>query len=67
MTSGMVVTIHFGPFAGLNGVVVSSSGERTTIRLILKGRAVLVDLETTMLRVPVRRGKPYLGQRRRPV
>jgi transcription antitermination factor NusG len=66
MTSGMVVTINFGPFAGLSGVVTSTSEERTTVRILLKGRAVLVDLETAMIRVPVRRGKHYPRQRTRP-
>ena len=58
VTRGTVVTIIFGPFSGLSGVVISSSARRTVVRLILKGRSVLVDLDTDMIRVPVRNGSP---------
>ena len=67
MTKGTLVTINFGPFAGLSGVVISTSPERSTVRIILKGRAVLVELDTDMIRVPVRHGIQQLRQRTRPV
>jgi transcription antitermination factor NusG len=65
MTNGMMVTINFGPFAGLSGIVVSTSGERTTVRIILKGRAVLVDLETDMIRAPVTQRTQHPRRRNR--
>ena len=54
MTKGKVVTIHFGPFAGLSGLVVSTSSDRTLIRIVLKGRSTLVELDTDMIREPAR-------------
>ena len=54
MTRGAVVTINFGPFAGLSGVVISSSPERTVVSIILKGRSIPVELDTDMIRRPVR-------------
>ena len=67
MTKGTAVSIKFGPFAGLSGVVISTSSERTTVRIMLKGRAVLVELDTNMIQVPVRHGMQHLRQRTRPV
>jgi len=66
MTKGTVVSIKVGPFAGLTGVVISTSGERTTIRIMLKGRAVLVELDKSMIQMPVRHGIQHLRQRTRP-
>jgi transcription antitermination factor NusG len=66
MTKGAVVSIKFGPFAGLSGVVIATSPERSTVRILLKGRAVLVELDTDMIRVPVRHGIQQ-RQRTRPV
>ncbi|MBZ5675082.1 MAG: hypothetical protein LAP61_12625 [Acidobacteriia bacterium] len=54
MTKGTVVTINFGPFSGLSGVVICSSRERTVVRLILQGRSVPVELDTDMIRKPAR-------------
>jgi transcription antitermination factor NusG len=54
VTKGTVVTIHFGPFAGLSGVVIATTPQRTVVRLILQGRSVPVELETNMIRVPIR-------------
>jgi len=67
MTKGTVVSIKFGPFVGLSGVVISTSGERATVRIMLKGRAVLIELDTNMIHVPVRHGTQQLRQRTRPV
>ena len=67
MPKATLVSIKFGPFAGLSGVVTSTSGERTTVRIILKRRAVLVELDTNMIDVPVRRGLYYLPRRARPL
>ena len=49
MTKGTVVTINFGPFAGLSGVVISSSPQRTVVRIVIKGRSILVELDTHMI------------------
>lgn len=54
MTKGTVVTINFGPFSGLNGVVISTSPQRTVVRIILKGRSIPVEVDTNMIRMPVR-------------
>lgn len=51
---GAIVTIIFGPFAGLSGEVVAITPERTMVRMILKGRSVLVEVETDMIRLPGR-------------
>jgi transcription antitermination factor NusG len=67
MTRGTMVTINFGPFVGLNGEVISTSRGRTTVRIMLKGRVVLVELDTNMIRVPVRHGTQPPLQRTRPV
>ena len=67
MTKGTIVSIKFGPFAGLSGVIISTFGERTIVRIMLKGRAVLVELETNMIQVPIRHGTQQLRQRTRPI
>jgi len=54
VTKGSVVTINFGPFSGLSGVVISSSPERTVVRLILQGRSIPIELDTDMIRKPAR-------------
>ena len=54
MTKGTVVTITFGPFAGLSGTLISTSSERAVVRIFLQGRSILVELEVDMIRVPVR-------------
>jgi transcription antitermination factor NusG len=54
VTKGTVVTINFGPFAGLSGVVISTSPERTIVRIILQGRSVPVEVDTDMIRHPFR-------------
>jgi len=56
VTKGKVVIIHFGPFAGLSGLVVSTSPDRTVVRVILKGRSTLVELDTNMIRESGRDG-----------
>ena len=56
MIKGTIVTIIFGPFAGLSGEVVAITPERTMVRMILKGRSILVEVETDMIRVPGRSG-----------
>ncbi len=54
MIKGKVVKIGFGPFAGLDGVVISTTPLRTIVRVILKNRPVLVELDPDMIREPVR-------------
>ena len=54
MTKGTEVTINFGPFTGSKGVVISTSRERTVVRILVKGRAVLIELDTDMIRVPAK-------------
>jgi transcription antitermination factor NusG len=49
-----MVKINFGPFAGLDGVVISNSTHRTVVRVSLKGRPVLVELDQDMIRTPAR-------------
>jgi hypothetical protein len=56
VTKGTVVVINFGPFSGLSGVVISTSAQRTVVRIMLDGRSVPVELDTDMIRVPVRDG-----------
>jgi hypothetical protein len=46
--------IGFGPFAGLDGVVISTTPQRTVVRVIFRSRPVLVELDPDMIRVPVR-------------
>jgi transcription antitermination factor NusG len=53
VTKGIEVTINFGPFAGLNGVVISVSPERTVVRVVLNGRSFPVEVDPDMLVVPV--------------
>ena len=54
MIKGTVVKISFGPFAGLDGVVISTTPQRTVVRVILRSRPVLVELDPDMIRVPAR-------------
>ena len=68
MTKGTAVTINFGPFAGNSGVIVFTSRERTVVRIMLKGRALLIELDTDMIRLPARgQHSPKLPYRARPV
>jgi transcription antitermination factor NusG len=53
---GAIVTIIFGPFAGLSGEVVAITPERTMVRMILKGRSILVEVDTDMIRALGRSG-----------
>ena len=58
MTKGAIVTVIFGPFAGLSGEVISITPERMMVRMILKGRSILVELDPDMIRVPSRSRNP---------
>ena len=57
-----MVIITFGPFAGLSGVVISSAPDRTTVRIVLKGRSIPVEVDTNMIRVPVRDRLKRVGE-----
>jgi len=49
-------------------VIVFTSRERTVVRIMLKGRALLIDLDTDMIRLPARgKHSPKLPYRARPV
>ena len=63
MTKGKVVNIGFGPFAGLDGVVISTTPQRTVVRVILRSRPVLVELDPDMIRMPVREEVKHSSER----
>jgi transcription antitermination factor NusG len=54
VVKGTLFRIRFGPFAGLDGVVISATPQRTIVRVTLRSRPVLVELDPDMIRVPVR-------------
>jgi hypothetical protein len=58
------VRSNFGPLTGVNGVVISTSPGRTVVRITLKGRSVLVELDPDMILVPVRDGIGHSSDRR---
>jgi hypothetical protein len=58
------VRINFGPLTGVNGVVISTSPARTVVRITVKGRSVLVELDPDMILVPDRDGMGHSSDHR---
>jgi len=50
-TRGSKVAIKFGPFAGSAGVVVSTRQGRVVVRVQLKKRSLLIELDEDMIEV----------------
>jgi len=49
VTQGALVTIQFGPFASLKGMVIATLPTRVVVRITLKRRAILVELDRDMV------------------
>jgi transcription antitermination factor NusG len=56
---GTVVTIQFGPFALFKGMVTATLPRRVVVRITLKKRAILVELDRDMVAsyVAARKGR----------
>jgi transcription antitermination factor NusG len=49
ITQGTLVTIQFGPFANFAGRVTETLPRRVVVRITLKKRAILVELDRNMV------------------
>ncbi len=49
VTEGTLVTIQFGPFAKFKGIVISTPPRRVVVRITIKKRAILVELDREMV------------------
>jgi len=49
VTAGRLVTIQFGPFAKVKGTVTATLPTRVVVRIVIKKRAILVELGRDMV------------------
>jgi transcription antitermination factor NusG len=49
VTQGTLVTIQFGPFASFTGMVIAKLPRRLVVRITVKKRAILVELDRDMV------------------
>jgi hypothetical protein len=49
VTQGALVTIQFGPFAKLKGMVTATLPTRVVVRITVKKRAILLELDRDMV------------------
>jgi transcription antitermination factor NusG len=49
VTQGTLVTIQFGPFAKFKGMVIATLPTRVVVRITIKKRAILVELDRDMV------------------
>jgi hypothetical protein len=49
VTRGTLVTIQFGPFVNFKGMVTATLPRRVVVRISIKDRAILVELDRDMV------------------